>query len=143
MSNLYNLVYVSTRHSDCADKDLQYILAKSRLLNQVNDITGILLYSNNRFLQYLEGNKDTIWSLYKRISKDKRHRQVTLLYHNPIQERVFPSWQMGYRDLDAEQMNYKTQAADADRELFKRLITQDAYKEVEGIHVLKLFFERA
>lgn len=143
MSTLYNLVYVSTRHSNCADKELQYILAKSRLHNQANGITGILLYSDNRFLQYLEGDKDTIWSLYKRISKDKRHKQVALLYHNPIQERVFPSWQMGYRDLDAEQMNYQTQAEEADRELFKRLITQDAYNDIEGIHVLKLFFERA
>ncbi|MFK7797265.1 MAG: BLUF domain-containing protein [Aureispira sp.] len=143
MSTLYNLVYVSTRHASCADKELQYILTKSRLHNHANDITGILLYSNNRFLQYLEGDKDTIWSLYKHIHNDKHHRQVALLYHNPIQERVFPSWQMGYRDLDAEQMNYKTQAAAADRELFQRLITQDAYKEIEGMHVLKLFFERA
>ncbi|MGH1338789.1 MAG: BLUF domain-containing protein [Aureispira sp.] len=143
MSSLYNLVYVSTRLPNCDEKELQTILAESRTKNDSKNITGILLYSSNRFLQYLEGDKEEIFSLYRNIKKDKRHQQVALLYHVPIKERIFPSWQMGYRDLDAEQINYQTKAEEADRELFKRLITQDAYKEIEGMHVLKIFFERA
>ncbi len=82
-------------------------------------------------------------SLYKRITQDPRHTRSTLLYHVPIETRIFPSWQMGYRDLDADPIRFHTKAGKKERKLFHRLLEQDAYNEVEGTNVLKLFIEQA
>lgn len=142
MYSLYNLVYVSTRKPNCTESVLQDILEESRQNNHLKNITGVLLYSDNRFLQYLEGDKEVIFSLYKQIKKDPRHQQVTLLYNVPINGRIFPSWQMGYKNLDAV-INFHTEAGQAEYQLFQQLILEDAYKEIEGMDVLKLFFERA
>lgn len=142
MHPLYNLVYVSSRKTNCTQIVLEDILAKSRKNNQLKDITGVLLYSDNRFLQYLEGDKEEIFSLYKKIAKDSRHQQVNLLYNVPIGGRIFPSWQMGYKNLD-DLMYFQTEAGSAERQLFQDLLIEDAYKEIEGMHILKVFFERA
>ena len=141
MSSLYNLVYVSNRPSSCDDEEIQNILTTSRKNNLKEKITGVLLHSENRFLQYLEGNKDEIMSLYERIAKDTRHTLCNILYHVPIPYRVFPSWQMGYKDLDYE-INFQTEAGEKEYNLFQHLIEEDAYKDIEGLHILKIFFER-
>ncbi len=143
MALLYNLVYVSTRATTCTTPELKSILSSSRQRNASQAITGVLLYSDNRFLQYLEGDKDTIMALYRQIEKDKRHYYVTMLYHVPIEERIFPSWQMAYRDLDADPVKFLTEGGASERQVFRQLLEQDAYDTVEGVHVLKLFFERA
>lgn len=141
MSSLYNLVYVSNRPSSCDDKEIQNILASSRKNNLQLNITGVLLHSENRFLQYLEGNKDEIMALYERIKGDPRHTSCNILYHVPIPHRVFPSWQMGFKNLDYA-INFQTEAGEKEYQLFHHLIEEDAYEDIEGLHVLKLFFER-
>lgn len=141
MSYLYNLVYVSHRPSSCDDRAIQDILYTSRKNNMFENITGVLLHSDNRFLQYLEGDKEELLKVYERIAKDKRHYGCTILYHVPIPHRVFPSWQMGYKDLDNE-LNFQTEAGEAEYNLFHQLIEEDAYKDIEGLHILKIFFER-
>ncbi len=142
MSALYNLVYVSTRPARNDNQDIEDILAISRKNNLKIAITGVLLHADNRFLQYLEGDKATIMELYQRIEKDERHKQCTILYHVPIPHRVFPSWQMGFKDLDNE-INFLTQAGKDEHDLFHKLLEEDAYKDIEGMHILKLFFELA
>lgn len=141
MSYLYNLVYVSHRLPSCDEEEIQNILIASRKNNQNKNITGVLLHSENRFLQYLEGNKEELLSVFERIAKDKRHSRCNMLYHVPIPHRVFPSWQMGYKDLDNE-LNFQTEAGQAEYDLFEQLIEEDAYKDIEGMHILKIFFER-
>lgn len=140
--SLYNLVYVSHRPPSCDNEQIENILTTSRQANLEKNITGVLLHSENRFLQYLEGDQKQIMELYERINQDKRHTRCNILYHVPIPHRIFPSWQMGFKDLDNE-INFQTEAGEKEYQLFHHLIEEDAYKEVEGMHILKIFFERA
>lgn len=142
-TSLYKLVYTSARRSHCTDAEIENILAACRRNNHERDITGILLHSKQRFLQYLEGDKDTIYRLYERIKTDDRHGGVNLRYFSPIDDRLFPSWQMGYKDLDQEAMIFQTSISLNDQNTFRQLIETNDQSEVEGLRVLKLFFEMA
>ena len=142
MSNLYKLVYTSSRRPHCDEQEIQNILNSCKKNNLGKNITGILLHSDRRFLQYLEGDKDEIMALYECIKQDKRHGGVNLRYYSPIDERIFPSWQMGYKDLD-QQLDFHTDVNSSDKAIFRKMIEDQDYSEIEGLRVMKLFFEMA
>jgi hypothetical protein len=102
----------------------------------------ILLHSDHRFIQYLEGDKDKIMRLFEAIKKDDRYG-VNLRYHSPIEERIFPSWQMGYKDVNLKSAIFQTSITKDDQTIFQKLIEDEDQSEVEGLRILKLFFEMA
>ncbi len=58
--SLYQLVYTSVRKPGCDDYEIKKILESCKRNNPSKDITGVLLHSENHFIQYLEGSKDII-----------------------------------------------------------------------------------
>ncbi len=52
------LIYVSTAKKLMAENDLLDILTVSRGKNDLNQVTGILLYSGGSFMQCFEGSSD-------------------------------------------------------------------------------------
>jgi hypothetical protein len=80
--------------------DLMALLTQARENNRQLQITGMLLYHKQNFLQVLEGNKTVIEDLFKRIVRDTRHDSVTLLVKRPIQHREYSRWEMKFTNLD-------------------------------------------
>ncbi|GAA0309491.1 BLUF domain-containing protein [Psychrobacter aestuarii] len=93
---LVRLVYVSrislTSRADVTIFDDIEDQASSH--NASQNITGILCYGNGHFLQCIEGTKDKILALQKRIFEDKRHKLFKVLIAKPIAERSFTDWRM-------------------------------------------------
>jgi hypothetical protein len=54
-------------------------------------VTGVLCFclSSGIFMQVLEGGRDPVNALYNRITRDKRHRDATLLSYDEIGQRSF------------------------------------------------------
>jgi len=92
---LVRLLYCSTPH-DLGDADIEAILDVSRANNELDSITGALVYNGSHFLQCLEGGRGAISKCFIRIANDKRHKDVELLDLSPIAERRFPGWTMQY-----------------------------------------------
>ncbi|QFU76301.1 diguanylate phosphodiesterase [Halioglobus maricola] len=63
----------------------------------------MLLYAEGDFFQVIEGHPDTVEELFKKISADERHGKVTVIIREPIAQRSFADWTMGYADLSAEE----------------------------------------
>jgi len=82
------------------DKDLVALLHSCRLQNGRSNITGMLLYKDGHFMQVLEGEKSMIMKVFSRISTDSRHDSVDILRAELIQHRDFPSWTMGFKNID-------------------------------------------
>jgi hypothetical protein len=60
----------------------------------------MLLYKGGNFMRALEGEERTVREPYAKIAADPRHGgEITLLEGN-TDERRFPDWSMGFRDLD-------------------------------------------
>jgi len=53
------------------------LLEQARAYNHVHAITGVRLYQNGRFVQFLE-EAAAVQALYARIQVDPRHQQVVL-----------------------------------------------------------------
>lgn len=97
---LTSLVYTSTAIAPFRESALSHLLGECRALNGDRDVTGMLLYRNERFIQILEGPRETVRALAKRIARDPRHRDMRILLDEPIDARRFAEWTMGYRSLN-------------------------------------------
>lgn len=103
---LYCLVYASSANVRIGEEELEAILEVSRKNNPAMDITGILLYSEGNFIQVLEGPKENVFSLYEKLCEDHRHRGLTMMVSEPIEERNFSEWTMGFKRIGRPDREY-------------------------------------
>jgi hypothetical protein len=99
---LYSLIYVSIASAELREQELLDLLKVSRENNVLDDITGMLLYKDGRFMQLLEGPETAVCATYARIARDLRHRDPTILLESDTEERDFIDWSMGFKALDQE-----------------------------------------
>jgi Sensors of blue-light using FAD len=92
---LCQLIYFSMKQ-DLGPGGIESILDRSREQNLKNDVTGVLLFNQDYFLQLLEGSREQVTSTFCRVAADPRHGTVTLISVQDIDERDFPDWNMGY-----------------------------------------------
>ena len=92
---------------------LDNILLFSRRNNERDGITGALICRHEIYLQFLEGPKDKIDSLFDRIRIDDRHLEVSLLLSEDCSERLFPEWSMKHDPLQPWMCTRKEMESDA------------------------------
>jgi hypothetical protein len=92
---LVRLMYASRAAKPLDTEELAAILRQSKAGNPTAGITGVLCCTDNVFIQVLEGGRAAVNALYRRISADPRHQDVTLLTYEEIGERRFAGWSMG------------------------------------------------
>lgn len=97
---IQQIVYYSISEIEVNEKIISNILEHSRVNNAKKDITGCLLFYDKVFLQLLEGEKSSIQDLYKKIEKDKRHSNVTLIIEESISNRMFSGWNMAFHEFN-------------------------------------------
>jgi len=102
--DLVHCIYCSATTTDMNLEELQSLLDECRRKNAAAEITGILLYQNRSFFQVLEGQRSVVDTLYEKISEDKRHRRVTKVIVEPIEERAFKEWTMGFPKIPTHQL---------------------------------------
>ena len=94
MPNLIELTYVSEPAQNMSFLGLMRLLYHSYANNQASGITGALIYENNKFGQVIEESEKAINTLWHKIQKDNRHKNVRLILSKPISERSFSKWTM-------------------------------------------------
>jgi hypothetical protein len=85
-------------------EELDGLLAICREKNGEAGITGMLLYQNRSFFQVLEGDRKAVESLFAKIAKDKRHVRMTKIITEPIEERAFAEWTMGFPKVSSKEL---------------------------------------
>ncbi len=138
---LTQLVYVSVRKSTCTEYDINAILRSSQKNNAGLDITGVLLYSDTHFFQYLEGDKGIITDLYERIKDDDRHSNVVLITRTPITSRTFPSWQMAGKRYEQNSIEFQTALSPNERALFRSMLDGDSSNGDRALGLMKKLFK--
>jgi hypothetical protein len=74
--------------------------------NKTSGIGGMILSHEHFFLQIIEGERDKVNDIYRRIVCDKRHENVTLVRYNDIRQAEFTSWNFAVIDNDEQCKNY-------------------------------------
>lgn len=97
---LVRLLYASRVTAPLSASMMDSILEQSARNNPRQGITGILCYSEDLFMQVLEGGRDEVCDLYNTIVRDERHLDVRILIYDEIQERRFGGWTMGQVNIN-------------------------------------------
>jgi hypothetical protein len=137
---LSQLIYVSNRKPSCTEAEIEKILASCKKNNPSLDITGVLLYSDSKFIQLVEGESKVIMSLYDKIKLDARHSNCMMISYGPIKEKSFPSWHMGARKLAGSKIEYKTDIAADDQKVFDGILSGKEQDGQKVLNILKKFF---
>jgi hypothetical protein len=92
---LMTFVYCS-RAADGVDLDeVARIVAFAQSRNRARDITGMLVFDNGVFLQWVEGPPIRVRELTKSLFRDPRHFDVVPLEESiEKRERLYPDWEM-------------------------------------------------
>jgi len=96
---LIRLAYSSVAHIELTQKDLENIIQTCQRFNTAQEITGVLVYTGDSFIQILEGAEETLDAVMAKIISDRRHYDVELLMKNEIAKRSFSKWSMGFLTL--------------------------------------------
>jgi hypothetical protein len=76
--------------------DVQSLLRSAEQRNQQLQISGMLCWSGEFFLQCLEGDRAAVTQCFSRIAVDPRHHSVELILSAPTSARWFSQWGMGF-----------------------------------------------
>jgi hypothetical protein len=92
---LIRLLYVSEIVGTVSDVDIQVIIGAAQMKNRRQDVTGMLAWSEQHFVQLLEGRREALDSVMRSVVTDARHRQVRTLLDEQIVRRQFARFAMG------------------------------------------------
>jgi Sensors of blue-light using FAD len=96
---MLSLVYVSSATRNFSEPDLVALLKQSQENNARLGITGMLLHKDGNFIQVLEGPDEAVNRLFETINSDERHQGTIRLLDRQVEQREFPDWSMGFRNL--------------------------------------------
>ncbi len=100
----YQLVYSSVPTKKMISSHLYLLLREVRLKNKLSQITGLLVFVDDMFLQVLEGNEKDVKTVFEKISRDARHANIETLFEGHIAERAFPNWAMAYASASTREL---------------------------------------
>jgi Sensors of blue-light using FAD len=93
-ADLVHLSYCSQARTGLQAADLDKILEISKTNNHRDQITGLLTYSGDIFIQFVEGPKASIDHLMYRLRGDARHKDLIVLSEGVEHLRLLPDWDM-------------------------------------------------
>ena len=100
---LKTICYISDSKQNESIKNLEALYSKAKTNNLKNNITGILIYINNNYLQVLEGYEKTIDKTFEKIYADGRHKNIFKIIETTIEERIFEDYNFGFTTIKNKQ----------------------------------------
>jgi hypothetical protein len=97
--DLVHCIYASRAIDAPGEAEIHSLLEQSRRKNASLNITGMLVLVEDSFFQVLEGDAATVDALYRTIAADPRHDRVTQIIREPIAQRSFGEWSMGFASV--------------------------------------------
>ena len=111
-SSLYSLVYTSTASRPLAKSDLEHILASARKRNLEEHVTGLLLFTDGKFMQYLEGPESGVLKIFDIIKESSLHEQITEVSRQAVGTREYGDWSMAFlADADVHSLTSNSEVA--------------------------------
>jgi AraC-like DNA-binding protein len=93
-STNFELSYKSDFEKNTNSTDIENIINTATVKNKKLNVTGCLIVYKKSFFQILEGPKNNVLEIYESIKKDKRHKNVQLIWKGSKINRLFEDWAM-------------------------------------------------
>ncbi len=123
------VIYASTSVSLLTDDELLERLETYRNANIEHGITGLLMYHDGNWIQYIEG--EAVGQLYENIRADVTHKGIITLDEGSVTDRLFPDWAMGYQPEKPEDHEAVTAFFELNGEEIDRRMTPDMPASVD------------
>lgn len=94
------LIYRSRALHHFSQTEVEQLAAKAFTNNVKLNVTGILLFDGDYFLQVLEGPAAAVDTVFRKLSLDSRHDNIVMVLHGKEAKRRFGSWGMYYVNLN-------------------------------------------
>ena len=91
---LATIVYRSRAVRALLPPELHELTRVAQARNARESVTGLMLYDDEHFFQWLEGPPDSVDRVMSSIRVDKRHRDLQVLDTRPAHDRTFNGWTM-------------------------------------------------
>ncbi len=99
--NPCRLIYRSIANSQVlGSTQLSKLANDASINNRRLGLCGVLAFSDNKFLQLIEGPSKFVNELFCKIVKDPRHDQVEIISFEAIVQAEFIDWSMYLLELD-------------------------------------------
>lgn len=94
---IFYLAYTSRRTiPSLSIAERKAMIDRSRMRNDQNGITGVIIVHDGYFTQLIEGSKKAVLRLWENIQKDTRHIGLEKLFEGEEQQRMFEGWPLKY-----------------------------------------------
>ena len=93
---MYRYIYLSTAARPIRPADLEAVLTHAHRNNERDGITGLLMFHDGSFMQFLEGERAAVEACAGRIARNPMHRQMTRVFAGQADRRLFGEWSMAF-----------------------------------------------
>jgi hypothetical protein len=93
---LVRMIYVSKPSNSPTKEEVTQILQASQAKNTKNDLTGLMVFNHEYYLQVVEGGRTAVSQLLGRLYQDPRHQDLTMIEFDHIDSRSFGDWSMQF-----------------------------------------------
>ena len=126
---LSRLIYYSRPTIDLAAgvvaQTVSQILKAGLPKDNHHGLTGVLVLDGDRFIHVIEGEREEVFDVFKRMLNDTHQDSVHLIAFEEVSERVFETWDVAFNDpekiIDVRTHGYNTMTSDALLERARRL----------------------
>ncbi|MFD2065354.1 BLUF domain-containing protein [Pontibacter silvestris] len=134
---MYHIMYVSKATVPLDENKLKSMLSYYRKNTSYYNITGLLLYGKERYIQEIEGEKENVHKLFDKITKDYHHQNIIKLADGEIKDRLFSEWYMGFATTSKEEFSHYQNYVDPTEDAFFGFLPEKDEESV--VTVLKHF----
>ncbi|WP_138518798.1 BLUF domain-containing protein [Limnobacter alexandrii] len=91
---MLRLIYTSVQVPGFDRPAFEHLCEQAATINSKLGIEGLLLCNGVEFMQCLEGPKEAVVQVYRKIVQDRRHSDIRLLVSEPTNDLMFKKWSM-------------------------------------------------
>lgn len=123
---LSTVVYRSRAVAPLSDRDLRQLVRTAQSRNHREGITGVVLYDDSRFFQWLEGPTEGLERVMGSIREDVRHTDLEVLTQRSSPARRFDGWDMKLAARDVNHTVWQGDVLEPPRDVLDGLQRQPA-----------------
>ena len=91
---LATIAYRSKAIASLSEGQLHDLLVTSQANNRRSGLTGLLIYDEGQFFQWIEGEPERLDTMWGAIQRDQRHTNIELIGRQSVPLRFFGDWDM-------------------------------------------------
>jgi len=91
---LATIAYRSRAVKPFSEEQLHDLMVDAQVNNRKSGLTGLLIYDEGKFFQWIEGHPDSLTGVWDAIQHDRRHTDIELIGQQPVPLRFFGDWDM-------------------------------------------------